>query len=103
MTTYQINMPNIPTNMYSFNFSTSVAGGGWNFSFIFINSHWTCYATPPSNTNSDLQLIREAAVYNNNIAWSGYPDYCVLFASPIAEPGINDINNVSMYLIDRRS
>jgi hypothetical protein len=103
-TTYEIGMPAVPTNTYAFSFSTTVAGGSWSFIFIYMNNHWMCYATPPTNSsNTDLQLIREAAIFNGVIAWEGYPDYSLLVVSAIPTPGLNDIDSVFLYLIDRRT
>ena len=100
---YQVSLPNVANNLYSFSFNATISGNGWSFTFIFMNNHWTAYITPPSNVDPDLQMTREAAVYNGSINWLGYPDYGCLFMSAIPEPGLNDINSVSMYIYDWRT
>jgi hypothetical protein len=93
---YLVNIPVVPKGIYAFSFTTTLAGLGWAFTFLFINNRWTCYATPPS-----LQ-VREATVYNNTLNWSGFPDFGCMFSSNLPSIGLNDINNVSMYIFDWR-
>lgn len=96
MTSYNINFPSISDNTYSFFFTSSVGGSSWSFEFIYINSRWTCYATPPDD------IAREATVYNGVLNWDGYPDYGCIFISNKDIPGLNDISSVSLYIIDWR-
>ena len=93
---YQINLPKVPQNTYAFRFSTTFAGAGWAFKFIFMNNRWTCYASIP------LLAVREASVYNNSLNWSGFPDYGCLFITSVPNMGVNDINSVTMYILDWR-
>lgn len=97
---YSVTLPIVTSGIGAFKFSTSIGSNSWGFQFIFMNNRWTCYATPPPNANPDLSLVREASVYNYNLNWEGYPDYGCFFYCPVPEPGINDINNVGMYILD---
>jgi hypothetical protein len=97
---YSIAIPVVASGTCAFSFSTTVNALSWGFSFIYMNSRWTCYATPPANANSDLALVREATVYANNLNWLGYPDYGCFFYSSIPEPKLNDIASVGMYIMD---
>lgn len=99
---YQVNMPTVSSNTYAFSFTTTINGSGWGFVFLFINGHWSCLATPPANSNPDLALLREAAVFDQTLSWSGYPDYGCYFICAVPEPGLNDIGNVQMYIVDWR-
>jgi hypothetical protein len=96
-TWYQVTMPVVPASVGAFSFSCSVANTGWSFVFLFINNHWTCYATPTG------MATREAAVFSSVINWKGFPDFWCYFTSTIPEPGLNDIGTVSMYIVDRRT
>ena len=97
VTTYQVSLPNVPNNTYGFNFSCTIAGSGWSFQFMFINNNWMCYATPPNGL-----LVREARVAHNDLNWGGFPDFGCLFQLSVIPTKLNDINSVSMYILDWR-
>ena len=94
---YQVALPVVPTNTYSFTFTSVIAGSGWSFTFLFINNNWVCYATPPGGL-----AVREARVDNKNLNWSGFPDFGCFFNLSVIPTGLNDIGTVSMYIVDWR-
>ena len=88
---YQIDLPaTIPG--YSFSFIAKVAGQSYNFAFRF-TTVWNVTVTFPDNS------IRTANLVPNTMNWSGYSDYGLVANTSLPEIGLNDLPNVTMYMV----
>lgn len=91
-TAYQINIPDLPTDPYNFNFASTLPQGLFTFSFKFFNGVWNCWVLLPTGE------IRQAGVYPNVRNWLGFFDYYIKFNTTLDSIGQNDLPNVTMVL-----
>ena len=89
----QVAMPLISRDTKNFKFSTVVSGVSLTFNFAWSGTVWRGWADMP-----DLSK-RPFGINPNATNWTGFPDYGLLFVTPLSLIGLNDWTKVSMYVL----
>jgi hypothetical protein len=93
---YKVTLPIIDTGVSNFTFSARVENSTFTFNFQFFNNVWNVFTFFPSGE------IREAQVYPNVMAWTGFADYSLAFITSLPIVGLNDLGSISMYMVSWR-
>lgn len=90
-TYYQVSIPSTASG-YSFSFTTKIAGNSYTFNFRY-TTIWNVTTTFPDGS------IRFANLTPNTMNWSGYPDFGFVANTSLDSIGINDIQNISLFMV----
>lgn len=94
MTAYQVTLPQIAANTYSFSCSakTDIGTFGFRFRWNVPASRWSVFVTLPSGE------IRGLGLYPKIIAWQTFTDYGIYVSTALAAIGQNDLSQLALYI-----